>query len=548
MRRWLWVALASVLLLLAACAPTTAPSAPAESGETGEAAAPAGEKVLRFGINAADLGTLDPHYASSTSDRTVVSMIFNGLIRYKPGEAPELEPDLATAIPEPELVDGKQVWTFTLREGVMCHAGPQSEAYALTADDVVYSLTKSANPDRSAFAGEYTGMTFEKVDDLTVKVTVDTPLSPNLFLPKFADYAGGFIVCSKAVEALGDEAIKTQPVGTGAFVFANYTPQDRVTLTANEDYFRGRPKLDGVEVRYMPDISSRELGLRAGELDVISGLDEAQWIEATNGKDGLVVDVHGVGEVVTIHFNTSIPPLDNPDVRKAIAYALDRDEFLALYGPGVAGNVFSPVPVMFMAGGLTQAEVEELGLDYSYDPEKARQLLADAGFADGFDLTVVSSESGQYRKPYESMQAQLAEVGINLTVNVVDHATMHAQIRENVNPIVVYAAYRPNADAYLTRFYHSASIVVTGAKPDTNFSHFDQIDDLIEQARVETDPAAQEELWKQAQIQILEDMISHTLMYQNQVYARSEAVDYGHPLIAVLNLNPQITELTDIVR
>lgn len=548
MRRWLWVALASVLLLLAACAPTTAPAAPAESGETGEAAAPAGEKVLRFGINAADLGTLDPHYASSTSDRTVVSMIFNGLIRYKPGEAPELEPDLATAIPEPELVDGKQVWTFTLREGVMCHAGPQSEAYALTADDVVYSLTKSANPDRSAFAGEYTGMTFEKVDDLTVKVTVDTPLSPNLFLPKFADYAGGFIVCSKAVEALGDEAIKTQPVGTGAFVFANYTPQDRVTLTANEDYFRGRPKLDGVEVRYMPDISSRELGLRAGELDVISGLDEAQWIEATNGKDGLVVDVHGVGEVVTIHFNTSIPPLDNPDVRKAIAYALDRDEFLALYGPGVAGNVFSPVPVMFMAGGLTQAEVEELGLDYSYDPEKARQLLADAGFADGFDLTVVSSESGQYRKPYESMQAQLAEVGINLTVNVVDHATMHAQIRENVNPIVVYAAYRPNADAYLTRFYHSASIVVTGAKPDTNFSHFDQIDDLIEQARVETDPAAQEELWKQAQIQILEDMISHTLMYQNQVYARSEAVDYGHPLIAVLNLNPQITELTDIVR
>lgn len=545
MRRWLWIALASVLLLLTACAPAAAPSAPAESGE---AAAPAGEKVLRFGINAADLGTLDPHYASSTSDRTVVSMIFNGLIRYKPGEAPELEPDLATAIPEPELVDGKQVWTFTLREGVMCHAGPQSEAYALTADDVVYSLTKSANPDRSAFAGEYTGMTFEKVDDLTVKVTVDTPLSPNLFLPKFADYAGGFIVCSKAVEALGDEAIKTQPVGTGAFVFASYTPQDRVTLTANGDYFRGRPKLDGVEVRYMPDISSRELGLRAGELDVISGLDEAQWIEATNGKDGLIVDVHGVGEVVTIHFNMSIPPLDNPNVRKAIAYALDRDEFLALYGPGVAENVFSPVPVMFMAGGLTQAEVEELGLDYSYDPEKAKQLLTDAGFAGGFDLTVVSSESGQYRKPYESMQAQLAEVGINLTVNVVDHATMHAQIRENVNPIVVYAAYRPNADAYLTRFYHSASIVVTGAKPDTNFSHFDQLDDLIEQARVETDPAAQEELWKQAQIRILEDMISHTLMYQNQVYARSEAVDYGHPLIAVLNLNPQITELTDIVR
>jgi peptide/nickel transport system substrate-binding protein len=537
------------LLMLAACAPaapSAAPAAPEAESEAAEEAAPAGEKVLRFGINAADLSSLDPHFASGTQDRTVVSMIFNGLLRYKPGEAPELEPDLATAIPEPEMVDGQQVWTFTLNQGIMCHASPQSEAYELTAADVVYSLTKAATPDRSAFAGEYTGMSFAAVDDYTVQVTLETPLSSNLFLPKFADYAGGFIVCSQAVEALGDEASKTQPVGTGPFVFESYTAQDRVRLVANENYFRGRPKLDAVEVRYMPDISSRELGLRAGELDVISGLDEAQWIEATNGQDGLVVDVFGVGEVVTIHFNTTVPPLDNPDVRKAIAYALNREEFLALFGPGVAEMVWSPVPVQFMAGGLTEEEVKELGLDYSYNPEMAQQMLADAG-VEGLELTVVASEMGAYRKPYESMQAQLAQVGINLTVNVVDHATMHAQIREDVNPIIVYVAYRPNADAYLTRFYHSDSIVVTGAAPDTNFSHYDQIDDLIEQARGETDPAAQEELWKQAQVQILEDMISHTLMYANQVYARSENVDYGHPLVAVLNLNPQITELTDIV-
>jgi peptide/nickel transport system substrate-binding protein len=550
MRKLLLTTLVCALMALAACVPAAPSAAPAEEQTAegaAESSAPAGEKVLRFGINAADLGSLDPHFASSTNDRTVVSMIFNGLLRYKPGEAPELEPDLATAIPEPEEVNGQQVWTFQLQQGIMCHASPETEAYELTADDVVYSLTKSANADRSAFAGEYAGMTFAKVDDYTVSVTLDTPLSSNLFLPKFTDYAGGFIVCSQAVEALGDEAIKTQPVGTGPFVFESYTPQDRVRLVANESYFRGRPKLDAVEVRYMPDISSRELGLRAGELEVISGLDEAQWIEATNGQDGLVVDVFGVGEVVTVHFNLTVPPLDNPDVRKAIAYALDREEFLALFGPGVAETVWSPVPAMFMAGGLTQEEVTELGLDYSYNPEMAQQLLAGAGLADGLELTVVSSEMGAYRKPYESMQAQLAEVGITLNVNVVDHATMHAQIREDVNPIIVYVAYRPNADAYLTRFYHSASIVMTGAAPDTNFSHYDQIDDLIEQARVETDPAAQEELWKQAQVRILEDMVSHTLMYANQVYARSEKVDYGHPLVAVLNLNPQITELTDLL-
>ena len=104
-------------------------------------------------------------------------MVFNGLVRFVPGNSAEIEPDLATAIPEPEMVDGKQVWTFTLRDDVMCQPGPDTEAYALTADDVVYSLQKSADVDRSAYAGDYAGMTVEKVDDHTVTITMDTPLS-----------------------------------------------------------------------------------------------------------------------------------------------------------------------------------------------------------------------------------------------------------------------------------------------------------------------------------------------------------------------------------
>ena len=541
----LLLALVSLAVFAASCAPATAPSggeaAPSEMAEEGGS-------VLRMAIDAADLATLDPHFASGTQDRTGVSMVFNGLVRYAPGDAPNLEPDLAVAIPEPEMVDGKQVWTFELNQGVMCQSGPSSEAYELTADDVVYSLTKSADPDRSAYSGEYEGMSFEKVDDYTVKVTLDTPLSANLFLPKVADYSGGYIVCSKAIEAMGDDAFKTHPVGTGPFMVEEYIPQDKVVYVANPDYFGGTPKLSGVELRYMPEVSSRDLGLRAGDLDVSKGIVETSWADSIGAEEGISVDVFGVGEVVTIHFNTTVPPLDDVRVRQAIAYALDRDEFLALFGPGVADNVYSPVPAQFMAGGLTQEEVAAEGLEYAYDREKAVALLEDAGYPDGFSLSVVTSEQPAYRKIYESMQAQLADVGIDLQVNVVDHASMHSQIREDVNPIVVYVAYRPNADAYLTRFYHSDSIVVTGANPDTNFSHYDKIDDLIEQARAETDSDAQIELWKEAQKQILTDMVAHTLMYQNQVFARSDAVDYGHPLNAVLSLNPQITEMTDIVR
>ena len=104
---------------------------------------------------------LDPHYASGTQDRALVDMVFNGLLRFKPGDATAFEPDLATALPAPITdADGKQVWTFFLRKGVMCHPSDGVPAYELTSDDVVYSLQKAANKDTSAYASDYAGMTF----------------------------------------------------------------------------------------------------------------------------------------------------------------------------------------------------------------------------------------------------------------------------------------------------------------------------------------------------------------------------------------------------
>jgi peptide/nickel transport system substrate-binding protein len=501
---------------------------------------------LRFGTNSADLATLDPHYASGTQDRTVVDMIFNGLVRFKPGDASVIEPDLATAVPEPAMEGGKQTWTFTLRDGVMCHPWQGGEAYALTADDVVYSLQKSANPDTSGYAPDYAGMTVAKVDDKTVKITMDSPLSPTLFLPKVANYNGGFIVCSKAVEALGLDGFKTQPVGTGPFVFSSYTPQTSVTLTANDKYFRGAPKLGGVEVRYMPDASSRELALQSGELDAASGLNEAQWVDRINAEGTLKADVFGPGEVAFVNLNVDNEYLSKPQVRQAIAYAIDREEHQALYGSPVSEIVYSVVPAALMPGGLTQEQAAAAGVDFPHDVEKAKQLLADAGYPDGFQMTLVTSEMPAYRANYEVLQAELAEIGIDIELQVVDHATMHSRIREDVNPIVIYVAFRPNADVYLTQFFYSPSTVVTGEAPVTNFSHYSAIDDLILQARAETDPTAQEELWRQANTQILTDVAAVPLQYQNQVYTRTPKVDYGHELVSVLALYPGIDETTAI--
>lgn len=504
-------------------------------------------QVLRIAFDASDLSSLDPHFAAATQDRAVVDMVFNGLIRYKPGDISQFEPDLATEIPEPTMENGQQVWTFNLRQGVMCHPWGDNDGYELTAEDVVYSLEKSADSERSAYAGEYPGMTVEAVDDYTVEVRLEEALSPALFLPKVADYSGGFIVCSQAVEDLGVDGFTTNPVGTGPFMFDSYTPQESVMLTANEQYFRGAPRLSGVNVQYIPDISARELGLTEGELDIAEGLREQPWVDKVREAEGVDVDIFGPGETVVLHMNQTVEPLDNADVRRAIAYGLDRGRFIGFFGPDVTEPLYSPVPAQFLPGGLTEDEAEEAGVLYEFDAEQAQQLLSSVG-AEDVSFTSNTSERASYRRTYEGIQSQLSDLGIDFNLEVVDHSTMHSLIREDANPLIVYIAWRPNADVFLTRFYHSDSIVVTGASPDTNFSHYDQIDDLIEQARVTADEDEQVELWKQAQVQIMEDAVAYPLFILKFVFGRSSEIAFGYELDSTLALYPQITEDTHLIR
>lgn len=525
-----------VVILLLFCANLAPTEAAAQSN------------VLKFGIDAADLGTGDPHQAASRNDRAVVDMIFNGLLRYRPGEAPSIEPDLAVEIPHPRIVDGKQVWTFQLRQDVMCQPGPNSEGYQMSADDVVFSLRRAADPERSAYAGDYQGMTVERVDDFTVDVIFDTPISSILFFPKVADYAGGFIVCRRAIEAAGDQDFASHPVGTGPFRFGSHAPGEQVRLLANEQYFRGRPLLDGVDVHYVPNFAERDAGLRGGEFDVIFGSEKPDWFEAIQSDESIQVDIFGVGQVITMHFNTNKKPLDDVRVRKALAYALDREVFRSHFAEGVVENVYSPVPIDFLPGGLTHEEVARLGLDYPFDADKAKALLEEAGYPDGFSLKLVTSERDHYRANYESLRDQLAPLNIDIELEVVPHRKMHERIRQDENAIVIYVAWRPNADTFLTRFFHSDSTVVTGASPDTNFSHYDQIDPLIEAARTAREPAAQVRFWKQAQIKLLDDAVAYPLHYVNLVYGRRTNVDYGHPLKAAMALYPQFNEKTHLVK
>lgn len=494
--------------------------------------------ALRIAMNTSDIQTLDPHLASGTQDRAIVDMIFNGLVRFVPGTSDEFEADLAEEVPEgEENEDGTQTWTFTLKEGVMTHAAEGAESTELTVDDLVFSFEKAANPDTSAYAGDYEGWSFAAGEgEREFQITLDVPVSSALFLPKVANYSGGYIIPQGAYEAIGADGFISNPVGTGPFAFSQHNPQVDVQLVAHENFFRGAPQLAGVNVVFQADSTARELALQAGDLDVIYGLNEADWVNRMNELDGITADVFGVGEAAWLNFNIEDEILSDPLVREAIILGINRDNHVALAGEPVGEAIYSVVPAQLMPGGLDEEQAEEAGVLYQQDIERAKELLAEAGYPDGFEMDLITSEQTAYRQTYEVLQEELRQIGITVNLEVVQHATMHELIREGRNPITVYIAFRPSADTYFTQFFTTDGGV-------TNFSKF-TVDELRDQARSETDDETQEDLWRQANIEILQNFAAFPLTITNLVYVRRDNVDYGHDLNAVVQLYPGIDETT----
>jgi peptide/nickel transport system substrate-binding protein len=516
------------------------------------------EQVLNIAFDAGDLQTLDPHRAATTVDRATVDMIFNGLVRYPPGDQVRVEPDLATSW---KVSPDKKVWTFTLRKGVFFHPYPGNPGgYELTSEDVVYSFKRAADTKRSSYAGEYTGMTFEAVDPYTVRITIDKPISDTLFLAKVASYAGGMIVCRKAVEEKGDDWIKTYPVGTGPFMFESYEPRQKTLLVANAKYFRGAPALKQVVVRYIAAVNSRELGLQSGELQIIEGLKEDKWLEKVAMFPDVTVKSFGPCETQVLNFNMTKPPFNDIRVRKAFSYAVSREGVAAFMGKGLAVPIYSPAQAPPAPGALTKEEAMKAGVVYEENIAEAKKLLSEAGFPNGLKTEVIISEmASSYQKPMVAIQAQVKKAGIDMALKVVDHSSFHSLVREDASPIVYYSAWRPNVDVYLTRFYHSDSVVKSGKKPDTNFSHYgvvdangdgkiDSIDDPIEKARWELDSNKQIALWKEAQIKLLRDVAVVPIIRLKYAYPMKSNVDLGHPLeFSWATYSPQITEKTRIL-
>lgn len=488
------------------------------------------ETVLNVGIGMADAGQLDPHISSKTQDKVLFGWMFNGLVRLKPGsmDLNALEPDLAERW---ESSSDGLTWTFYLRKGVQFHGGYGE----FTAEDVVFSLERAKNPETSGFSSDYANFaSVEALDQYIVRIQLEKAV-PSL-LALVSNYHGGNIVSKKAAQKLGEE-FKTNPIGTGPFAFVEYIPKQRVAVMGHKDYFRGKPQIDKVFYRYIPSDASRELAFTKGELNLTLGVRQQQWVDRMRKKKGIILDVFQPGELRTLHMNMNLKPFDNIKVRQAVAHAINRDEIVIYMGKEVTQPNFTVVPNGYLGHSSNVKR-------YDYDPEKAKALLKEAGFPNGFKTKSIITKRVSLLAPMQIIQEQLRKIGITLELDVVEHATFHSQIRKDLSPMVLYGAARfPIADTYLTQFYHSRSIVATPTAV-TNFSHTDVADAEIDAARSEPDTARQLATWEKAQQKIMEQCPAYPMYELLQVWVRKDNLDYGFELNGALSLGPVLNEQT----
>ena len=487
--------------------------------------------TLNVGIAAQDAGRLDPHFAVTTIDRIPVAWMFNGLVRFPPGsvDPSKIEPDLAERW---ESSADKKNWTFHLRHGVQFHGGYGE----MTADDVVFSLKKAGDAKTSAFSSEMRAFeTIEAVDPYTVRIVLKDVV-PSL-LGVLVNYSQGFIVSRKAVEKLGDGFARA-PIGTGPFAFASLTPNQSLELVANEQYFRGKPKLAKVSYRFIPSDASRDLAFQSGEIDLNYGRADQTWVNRTKQLPKTVVDIFEPAEEAQLHLNVTVKPFDDIRVRQAVAMAVNRAELVRWRGPDVsreAQSVRAP-----RLPGLHRRQRPARRPDIA----KAKALLAEAGYPNGLTVKVIQSQLPEMLTAMQVFQAQLKRAGINLDIQVVEHATFHAQIRQDLSPLVYYSAARfPIADVTLTQFFHSRSIVKTPTAV-TNFSHCSVADAEIDAARAEPDAARQVALWQAAQKKIVAELCAVPMFETLLVFAHHEDLEFGYKLDGSLSLGPLLTEAT----
>ena len=437
-----------------------------------EARAAAGE--LNVGI-AQDLdSSLDPHKTVKAGTREVMFNVFEGLL--KPDASGNLNPAVAESY---TVSDDHLLYTFKLRSGVKFHNGQD-----VTPEDVIWSYQRCAEPDSADIiqVAAFAGVEMYAEGDDTVCFQLQEPNN------EFASYLTTAVLPKDYTEQ------DTQPVGTGPFKFVSRMAQESVVLERFDDYWGEKPELTKVTYKIIENADSILLSLQSGAVDVFAHLTTTQIAQL---GDGFHVEEGTMNLVQALYLNNAEKPFDDVRVRQALSYAVDRQQILDLAFDGygtLLGSSMYPAFSKYFDDSLTDY--------YTYNTEKAKELLTEAGYPNGFDMTItVPSNYQPHMDTAQVIVEQLKAVGINATIQPVTWESWVQDTYSNrqfQSTVVGVDASSMTASAMLSRF------VSTAGNNFINYSNADY-DALYAQAQACYDDEEQTAMYKDLEKNLTEN-------------------------------------------
>lgn len=523
---WTAIALLVVVAMLASCAPaatpapgetvappTAAPTTAPEPAPTSAPPAPQVPQILNMNMRLSPT-MLDPQQETAAVGKMVMSNIFDGLVSLD--TSMELLPELAK---DWDISGDGLTYTFYLEEGVTFHDGTP-----FNADAVKFSFDRLLDPDTgSAFFGDYEMIeSIAVIDDSTVEFTLQYAHGP--FLRRLAMVEGS-IVSPTAVEELGED-FSANPVGAGPFKVTEYVSGERVVLTRNEDYWRELPKLETVNFTFIAEEQARVSALLAGDID-FETIIPPSLIAMVEADPNMVVERGPTLFPEWVGFNVEKAPFDDVLVRRAVGYSIDMPTILDGIFLGVGVRSTQPVaPGVF---GFDET-IEPI----PYDPDMARDLLAQAGWEDTDGDGVVDKDGQKFSVEFkvmplteiqrmaESVQGYMADAGMEANIVVEDWGAYLADLTAGNMHMFVLGQENPMGDAGATLgiLFHSEQIDVNNTTRYNN----PEMDSLIDAERRETDPEARLELLKEAVNLVVDDALHVPTFVREHVMAHHSKV------------------------